>query len=143
MPEARNYNSFHFIREWNGWLVCLPRPWWPSKELDILHHFEIRLLWLGRLPCWSSSYNNPYFSKRGPWWFFYLCLQLLMFSFISSITFLIWSISFSKYGTLYEAVSFAWFSGSVFSPPSFWLWASPPVYLSWCCLLRPISLVNS
>ena len=67
---------------------------------------------------------------------------LLMFSFISSMTFLIWSISLPKCGTLCETVPLDWFSGSTF-PLSSWLWACPSTYLSWHCLLRLISLVNS
>ena len=66
---------------------------------------------------------------------------LLMFSFISSMTFLIWSISLPKCGTLCETVPLDWFSGSTF-PLSSWLWACPSTYLSWHCLLRLISLVN-
>ena len=50
---------------------------------------------------------------------------LLMFSLISSITLLIWSISFSKCGTLREAMPLDWFSGSISSPPTSWLWACP------------------
>ena len=68
---------------------------------------------------------------------------LLMFSLISCITFLIWSISFSKCGTLCEAVPLDWFSESAFSLLSSWLWVCSSACLSWCYLLRPISLVNS
>ena len=68
---------------------------------------------------------------------------LLMFSLISSMTFLIWSISFSNCGTLGEAVRLDWLSCSAFLPLSSWLWACPSAYLSWRCLLRLISLVNS
>ena len=39
---------------------------------------------------------------------------LLIFSLISSMTLLIWSISFSRCGTLHEVVPLDWFSGSVF-----------------------------
>ena len=67
----------------------------------------------------------------------------LMFSLISSTTFLIWSISLSKCGTLHEAVPLNWFSGSTFPSLSSWLWACPFVCLSWRCLFRLISLVNS
>ena len=70
--------------------------------------------------------------------------SLLMFFFISSTAFLIWSISLSKCGTLCEVVPLDWFSHSTFSPSlTSWLWAYPSTYLSWCCLLRLISLVNS
>ena len=41
---------------------------------------------------------------------------LLIFSLISSMSLLIWSISLSKYGTLCEAVPLEWFSRSTFSP---------------------------
>ena len=68
---------------------------------------------------------------------------LLMFSLILSMTFLIWSTSLSKCGTLREAVPPDWLSGSEFPFLSSWLWACLFAYLSWCCLLRLISLVNS
>ena len=68
---------------------------------------------------------------------------LLMFSLISCMTFLIWSISLSKCGTLREAVPIDWFSGSAFPPLSSWLWACPSAYLSWRYLFRLISIVNS
>ena len=68
---------------------------------------------------------------------------LLMYSLISSMTFLIWFISLSKCGTLREAVPLDWFSRSTFPPLSSWLWACHSAYLSWRCLLRLISLVNS
>ena len=67
---------------------------------------------------------------------------LLMFSLISSTTFLIWSISLSKCGTLHEAVPLNWLSGSTFPSLSSWLWVCP-TYPSCHCLLRLISLVNS
>ena len=41
---------------------------------------------------------------------------LLIFSLISSMALLIWSISFSKCGTLHEMVPLEWFSRSTFSP---------------------------
>ena len=50
---------------------------------------------------------------------------LLIFSLISSISFLIWSISFSKCSTLREAMPLDWFSGSASSPLTSWLWACP------------------
>ena len=66
-----------------------------------------------------------------------------MFSLISSMAFLIWSISLSKCGTLREVVPLDWFSCLAFSPSlTSWLWACPSTYLSLCCLLRVISLVN-
>ena len=67
---------------------------------------------------------------------------LLMFSLISSMTFFIWSISLSKCGTLREVVPLDWLLGSAF-PQFSWLWACPSACLSWSCLLRLISLVNS
>ena len=72
----------------------------------------------------------------------FMGFALLMFSFILSITFLIWYISLSKCGTLREVVPLDWLSGSGF-PLSSWLWACPSVYPSCHCLLRLISLVNS
>ena len=69
---------------------------------------------------------------------------LLMFSLIWSIAFFIWSISLSKCGTLREAIPLDWFTCSAFSPSlTSWLWACPFTYLSWHCLFRVISLVNS
>ena len=68
-----------FVHEWDSWLVGPSRLWWSSRELDVLHHFEICLLWFGRLSCWSPSYYNPYLSKWGPWWFFHFSLQFLIF----------------------------------------------------------------
>ena len=67
--------------------------------------------------------------------------SLLIFSLISSMAFLIWSISLSKCGTLREVVPLDWLSGSIFPLPS-WLWACPSAYSS-CRLLELISLVNS
>ena len=46
--------------------------------------------------------------------------SLLIFSIISSMAFLIWSISLSKYGTLHEVVPLDWLLGSTFPLPS-WL----------------------
>ena len=67
---------------------------------------------------------------------------LLIFSLISSMTFLIWSISFSKCGTLREVVPLDWLSGSAFLLSS-WLWVCPLVFPSRCCLLELSSLVSS
>ena len=53
---------------------------------------------------------------------------LLIFSLISSMTFLIWSISFSRCGTLQEVVPLDWLSGSAFLLSS-WLWVCPSVFL--------------
>ena len=50
--------------------------------------------------------------------------SLLMFSLISSITFLIWSTSLSKCGTLLDVVPLEWLLGSTF-PLFSWLWAWP------------------
>ena len=66
---------------------------------------------------------------------------LLIFSLISSMTFLIWSISLSKCVTLREVVPLDWLLGSIFPTPS-WLWACPSTYSSCRCLLKLISLVN-
>ena len=67
---------------------------------------------------------------------------LLMFSLISSITFLIWSISLSKCGTLLHVVPFDWLLSSAFLPsPTLWPCSFP--YASCHCLLRLISLVSS
>ena len=66
------------------------------------------------------------------------------FFLISSMVFLMWSISLFKCGTLREAVPLDWFSCSAFSPClNFWLWACPLTYLSLHCLIRVIFLVNS
>ena len=71
-------SSSIIVCECNGLLVCPPRPWWSTRELEVLYHLQVRLSWPGRLPCRRSSYNNSYFSKWGPWWLFYLSLQLLV-----------------------------------------------------------------
>ena len=69
---------------------------------------------------------------------------ILIFFLILSMALLIWSISFSKCGTLRKAVPLEWFLRLTFSPSlTSWLWACPSAYLSWRCLLRLISLVNS
>ena len=67
---------------------------------------------------------------------------LLIFSLISSMTLLIWSIFFSKCGTLREVVALDWLSGSVFLVSS-WLWVCPSVFPSRYCLLELSSLVSS
>ena len=68
---------------------------------------------------------------------------LLIFSLISSMAHLIWSISFSKCGTLREIVPLEWFSRSTFSHSlASWLWACS-THRSWHCLLWLISRVNS
>ena len=54
---------------------------------------------------------------------------LLMFSLISAITFLIWSISLSSCGTFLDVVPLDWFSSSA-SPLSSWLWVWPSTYPS-------------
>ena len=69
---------------------------------------------------------------------------LRIFSFISSMTLFIGSISLSKCGTLREAVPLEWFLCSTFSPSlTSWLWACPSTRRSWRCLLWLISWVNS
>ena len=67
---------------------------------------------------------------------------LLIFSLISSMTLLIWSISFSRCGTLREVVPLDWLSGSIFLVSS-WLWVCPSVFPLRCCLLELSSLVSS
>ena len=68
---------------------------------------------------------------------------LLMFSFISSITFFIWSIFSFNCDTICEVVPFNWLPISAFSL-SFWLCIRPPPSRSSCVyLLRLISLLNS
>ena len=74
--------------------------------------------------------------KRSSTW-----LTLLMESFISSITFFIWSISFSKCGTIQVTVPLDWSPSALFSSPSYLeFWPHSPL-CCWCCLLT--SLVNS
>ena len=69
---------------------------------------------------------------------------LLIFSLISSIALLIWSISLSKCGTLRDAVPLEWFSCSTFSLSlTSWLWAYPSTYFSWRWFFWLISRVNS
>ena len=67
---------------------------------------------------------------------------LLIFSLISSMTFLIWFIFFSRCGTLREVVTLDWLSGSAFLLSS-WLWVCPSVFPARCYLLELSSLVNS
>ena len=68
---------------------------------------------------------------------------LLIFSFISSMTFFIWSISSFKCGTVREVVPLNWLLISVFSLSS-WLYACPPSSRSSrVCLLILISILNS
>ena len=76
------------------------------------------------------------------WTKYSMGFAFLIFSLISSVAFLIWSISLSKCGTLHEVVSLNWLSSSTFPLPS-WLWACPSTYSSCRCLLKLISLVNS
>ena len=54
------------------------RPWWSSRELDVLHYLQVCFPWLGWLTCWTSSYDNSYFSKRRSWQLFQLPFQLLI-----------------------------------------------------------------
>ena len=69
---------------------------------------------------------------------------LLIFSLISSMALLIWSISFSKCSALREAVPLEWFLCSTFYPSlTSWLWACPSTHRSWRCLFWLISRVNS
>ena len=68
-------------------------------------------------------------------------LVLLMFSLISSMALLIWSISFSKCGTLHDVIPLKWFSHSTFSLSlTSWLWACPSTHHLWRCLLWLILL---
>ena len=64
-------SSSIFIHESDSLFIFPLSSWWSSKELDVLYHLQVHLPWLGRSSCRSSSYNDPYFSKWGPWWFFY------------------------------------------------------------------------
>ena len=69
---------------------------------------------------------------------------LLIFSLISSIALLIWSISFSKCGTLREIVPLEWFLRLTFYTfLTSWFWACPSTHLSWRRLCWLISQVNS
>ena len=68
---------------------------------------------------------------------------LLIFSFISSMTFFIWSISSFKCGTVREVVPRNWLPISIFSLSS-WLCVCPPPSRSSCAwLLRLIYILNS
>ena len=58
------------------------------------------------------------------------------------MTLLIWSISFSRCGTLHEVVPLDWLSGSAFLVSS-WLWVCPSAFSSRCCLLELSCLVSS
>ena len=73
-------NSFNIlIRECYSLFVRRLHPWRSSKELYVLHYLQVCLSGLGRLSYWGSFYDNSYFSKWRSWWFFCLCLQLLVF----------------------------------------------------------------
>ena len=68
---------------------------------------------------------------------------LLIFSFISSMTLFIWSISSFKCGIVREVVPCNWLPISTFSLPSWLCVCPPPSYSSRAYLLRLISLLNS
>ena len=135
-----------------------------GKALHIISSGTLEgALWSWRLQCghtghafhhtnpmkasWTWKVKDDYWWKLGEsvrWTKSSTWFVLLMFSLISSIAFLIWSISFSKRGTLRDVVPLEWFSCSTFSPSlTSWLWAYPSTHLSWRCLLWFISRVNS
>ena len=107
-----------------------------------------------RVPSYESKEGTLNFGRRGwplmsavkresvLWTKSSTGFALCIFSLISSMTLLIWSISFSRCGTLREVVPLDWLSGSVFLVSS-WLWVCPSVFPSQCCLLELSSLVNS
>ena len=99
-------NSFSIlVHECDGLFFCGPRPWRSSRELDVLHYLKVCFPWLGRLPCWISSYDNSYFSKQGSWQFFYLPLQLLVFA-ISSKEIFQFSLPDKIFNLLLQIVAF-------------------------------------
>ena len=115
------------------------------------------LMWSNgsRVPSYESREGNLNFDGRGwplmeavkgesvLWTKSSIGFALLMFSFISSMTFFIWSISSFKCGTVREVVPLNWLPISVFSLSS-WLCVCPPPSRSSCVyLLRLISLLNS
>ena len=67
----------------------------------------------------------------------------LMFSFISSMTFFIWSISSFKCGTVREVVPLNWLPISVFSLSPWPCVCPPPSHSSHVYLLLLISILNS
>ena len=99
-------NSFSIrIRECDCLLVRGPRPWRSSRELNILHYFQIRLPGLGRLTYWASSYNNSYLSKRESRWLFYLPFQFLILMFSSKEISQL-SLSYKIFNLLFQIVTF-------------------------------------
>ena len=88
-------------------IACLygPRPWRSSRELNILHHFQICLPGLGRLTCWTSFYNNSYPSKRRSRRLFYLPFQLLILM-LSSREISQLSLSYKIFNLLFQIVTF-------------------------------------
>ena len=86
-------------------LLVRGRPWRSSRELNILHYFQIRLPRLGRLTCWASSYNNSYLSKQGSRRLFYLPFQLLVLMSSSKEIFQL-SLSYKIFNLLIQIVTF-------------------------------------
>ena len=108
-----------------------------------------------RVPSYESREGNLNFDGRGwplmeavkgesvLWTKSSIGLVLLMFSFISSMTFFIWCISSFKCGTVREVVPLNWLHISVFSL-SPWPCVCPPLSRSSrVCLLWLISILNS
>ena len=99
-------NSFNIlVHECDCFLVCGSHPRWLSRELNILHYFQVCLPGLGQLTCWTSSYNNSYFSKRGSRWLLYLPFQLFILV-LSSKEISQLSLSNEIFNLLFQIVAF-------------------------------------
>ena len=94
-------SAFVFVNVIVGSFVVLV----PSRELNILHHFWIRLPGLGWLTYWTFSYNNSYLSKWGSRRLFYLPFQLLILM-LSSKKISQLSLSYKIFNLLFQIVTF-------------------------------------
>ena len=81
------------------------RPWRSSSELNILHHFQIRLPRLGRLTYRTSPNDDSYLSKWGSQRLFYLPFQLLILM-LSSKEISQLSLSYNSFNLLFQIVTF-------------------------------------
>ena len=108
-----------------------------------------------RVPSYESKEDNLNFDGRGwplmeavkgesvLWTNSSIGFSLLIFSFISSMTFFIWSISSFKCGTVREVVPHNWLPISIFSLSSWLCVCPPPSRSSHACLLKLIFILNS
>ena len=108
-----------------------------------------------RVPSYESKEGNVNFNGRGwplmeavkgesvLWTKSSIRFALLMFSFISSMTFFIWSISSFRCGTVREVVPLNWLPILIFSLSSWLCVCLPPSGSSRVYLLKLISILNS